>query len=104
VSVLTLKSASSFRQSGEWNDDDYDVLADGIVVGRIMKGLRPLLGCHGFGRSPLGTTRIARLRTAMQRAARTQWRRSPRADGGSELRNLNSGGESCARVSGREAA
>jgi hypothetical protein len=23
--------------SGEWNDDDYDVLADGVVVGRILK-------------------------------------------------------------------
>jgi hypothetical protein len=23
--------------TGEWNDDDYDVLADGVVVGRIMK-------------------------------------------------------------------
>ena len=27
----------SFRSSGEWSDDDYDVLADGVVVGRIMK-------------------------------------------------------------------
>ena len=26
-----------FGLSGEWNDDDYDVLADGFVVGRIMK-------------------------------------------------------------------
>jgi hypothetical protein len=25
------------RSSGEWSDDDYDVLADGVVVGRIMK-------------------------------------------------------------------
>jgi hypothetical protein len=25
------------RSSGEWNDDDYDVLADGAVVGRILK-------------------------------------------------------------------
>jgi len=23
--------------SGEWNDDDFDVLADSVVVGRIMK-------------------------------------------------------------------
>jgi hypothetical protein len=22
------------RRSGEWSDDDYDVLADGVVVGR----------------------------------------------------------------------
>jgi hypothetical protein len=26
-----------FPLSGEWNDDDFDVLADGVVVGRIMK-------------------------------------------------------------------
>jgi hypothetical protein len=35
---LILKRASSAsRSSGEWSDDDYDVLADGAVVGRIMK-------------------------------------------------------------------
>jgi len=34
---LTLKRASASRPSGEWNDDDYDVLADGVVVGRILK-------------------------------------------------------------------
>ncbi len=34
---LILKRASASRPSGEWNDDDYDVLADGAVVGRIFK-------------------------------------------------------------------
>ena len=34
---LALKRASASRLSGEWNDDDYDVLADGAVVGRIFK-------------------------------------------------------------------
>ena len=34
---LILKRASFSRPSGEWNDHDYDVLADGAVVGRIMK-------------------------------------------------------------------
>jgi hypothetical protein len=34
---LILKRAASSRPSGEWNDDDYDVLADGAVVGRIFK-------------------------------------------------------------------
>ena len=34
---LTLKRASASRPSGDWNDDDFDVLADGVVVGRIMK-------------------------------------------------------------------
>jgi len=34
---LILKRASASRPSGEWSDDDYDVLADGEVVGRIFK-------------------------------------------------------------------
>ena len=34
---LILKRASVSRPSGEWNDDDYDVLANGEVVGRIFK-------------------------------------------------------------------
>jgi hypothetical protein len=35
--VLILKRASASRSSGEWTDDDYDVLAEGAVVGRIFK-------------------------------------------------------------------
>jgi hypothetical protein len=35
--ALILERASASRPSGEWNDDDYDVLADGVTVGRIMK-------------------------------------------------------------------
>ena len=38
MSSLVLKRASASRQFGEWNDDDYEVLADATVVGRIMKG------------------------------------------------------------------
>jgi hypothetical protein len=34
---LILKRASLSRSSGEWNDDDYDVLCAGEVVGRIYK-------------------------------------------------------------------
>ena len=34
---LTLKRASASRPSGEWNDDDFDVLANSEVVGRIFK-------------------------------------------------------------------
>jgi hypothetical protein len=34
---LVLKRASASRLSGEWSDDDYDVLCEGEVVGRIMK-------------------------------------------------------------------
>ena len=34
---LILKHASLSRPSGQWSDDDYDVLADCNVVGRMMK-------------------------------------------------------------------
>ena len=37
MTQLILKRASTSRPSDEWNDDDYDVLADGAVVGRIFK-------------------------------------------------------------------
>jgi hypothetical protein len=41
---LTLKRASASRVSGEWNHDDYDVLANGMVVGRIMKAAAAPVG------------------------------------------------------------
>jgi hypothetical protein len=31
------KRATASRSSGEWDQDDFDVLADGAVVGRILK-------------------------------------------------------------------
>ena len=34
---LILKRASANRPSGQWNDDDFDVVADGVVVGRFFK-------------------------------------------------------------------
>ena len=34
---LLLQRAWASRPSGEWKDDDFDVLADGVTVGRIMK-------------------------------------------------------------------
>ena len=34
---LLLKRATASRLFGEWSDDNYDVLAEGIVVGRIVK-------------------------------------------------------------------
>jgi hypothetical protein len=37
MSQLVLKRASASRPSGEWGEDDYDVIADGVVVGRIAK-------------------------------------------------------------------
>jgi hypothetical protein len=34
MSSLILKRASASRPCGEWNDDDFEVLADGTVDGR----------------------------------------------------------------------
>jgi hypothetical protein len=34
---LILKHASASQPFGHWRDDDYDVLEDGVVVGRISK-------------------------------------------------------------------
>jgi hypothetical protein len=36
MSPLILKRASSSRSSGEWGDDDYDVVENGVVVGHII--------------------------------------------------------------------
>jgi hypothetical protein len=36
MSHLVLKRATASRPSCQWNDDDFDVLADGTVVGRIF--------------------------------------------------------------------
>jgi len=41
---LILKRASASRPSGEWREDDYDVLTDGTVVGRIMKAAASPVG------------------------------------------------------------
>jgi hypothetical protein len=60
-SSLTLKRASASRRSGDWNADDFDVLADGIAVGRIMNAAAAPVGSswlwtYGFdpahGRKP----------------------------------------------------
>jgi hypothetical protein len=41
---LALKRASASRPSGEWGDDDYDVLCDRAVVGRILKSAAAPVG------------------------------------------------------------
>ena len=50
---LILKRAATSRPSGEWNDDDYDVLADGAVVGRIMH-----VGAGAPEHAPVANTRL----------------------------------------------
>ena len=50
-----LKRALATRPSGEWKDSDFDVLADGVTVGQIMKATAspvdaPWLWTLAFGR------------------------------------------------------
>jgi hypothetical protein len=78
---LILKRASASRSSGEWSDDDYDVLADGVVVGRIfMPEVLPglpwmwtLIFPHHEGRSP--THGYETSRVAAMAAFAKSWRR-----------------------------
>jgi hypothetical protein len=44
MSALILKRASASRPSGTWSDDDFDVIADGAVVGRIFKAAASRVG------------------------------------------------------------
>ena len=50
---------------GEWKDDDYDVLADGVVVGRIMHALAAPVGSpwmwtliYGHHEDPIADARV----------------------------------------------
>src|SRR5262249_6204516 len=40
MNQLILKCANASRSSGQWKDNDYDVIADGVVVGRIFTHVR----------------------------------------------------------------
>jgi hypothetical protein len=79
---LILKRASAFRPSGEWNNDDFDVLADGAVVGRIFKSAAAPVGTPWFctlayshleDRTP--THGYAATREAAMAAFAKSWRR-----------------------------
>jgi hypothetical protein len=79
---LILKRASASRTSGKWSEDDFDVLADGVVVGRIMKANAapvdaPWLWTLAFGhhedRTP--THGYAATREAAMAAFAKSWRR-----------------------------
>ena len=41
---LLLKRASASRSSGEWKDNDFDVLANGVAVGRIFEAAASPVG------------------------------------------------------------
>jgi hypothetical protein len=68
------------RSSGQWRDDDYDVLEDGIVVGRIFKvPVAPLPWMWASGHSAATIKRAAHgyepTREAAMAAFAKSWRR-----------------------------
>jgi hypothetical protein len=80
--TLILKRASASRPSGQWSEDDFDVLADGVVVGRIFKANaapvgEPWMWTLAFGhhedRTP--THGYAETREAAMTAFAKSWRR-----------------------------
>ena len=82
LTLKRVKRASTSRPSGEWNDDDFDVLAEGVVVGRIMRAAAspvdaPWLWTLAFGyhedRTP--THGYAATREAAMAAFAKSWRR-----------------------------
>jgi hypothetical protein len=86
MDYLVLKGASASRSSGEWSDDDYDVLAGGVVVGRILKSAAAPVGMpwlwtlaygHHEDRTPIygyEPTREAAM-AAFAKSWRRQWPR-----------------------------
>jgi hypothetical protein len=79
---LVLKRPSTSRSSGEWSDNDYDVLAGGGVVGRIFKVHAAPVGSpwmwtlafgHHEDRTP--THGYAATREAAMSAFAKSWRR-----------------------------
>jgi len=80
--VLILKRASASRPSGQWNDEDFDVLANRAVVGRIFKANAAPVGSpwmwtlifpHHEGLMP--THGYAATREAAMAAFAKSWRR-----------------------------
>jgi hypothetical protein len=78
---LILKRATASRSSGEWDDDDYDVLEDSTVVGRIMKTAAapvgtPWMWTLAFGHEDRTPTHgYAATREAAMAAFAKSWRR-----------------------------
>jgi hypothetical protein len=79
---LILKRASLSRPSGEWNDDDFDVLADGDAVGRIFNANAAPVGSPWMWTLDIGqhehrspTHGYAATREAAMTAFAKSWRR-----------------------------
>src|SRR5262249_24573044 len=79
---LTFKHALASRPSGHWYDDDYDVLCEGEVVGRIMKAAAAPVGqpwlwtlAYGHHEDRTPTHGYEATREAAMAAFAKSWRR-----------------------------
>jgi len=72
---LILKRASASRPSGEWNDDDFDVLANGVVAASPVG--QPWMWTLAFGHHEdcTPTHGYAATREAAMAAFAKSWRR-----------------------------
>jgi hypothetical protein len=77
VSSLIVQRASASRRSGDWSDDDYDVLADGVVIGRIFKAAASPVAQLDVDAGPMATPRqgYEATRKALMAAFAKSWRR-----------------------------
>jgi hypothetical protein len=80
--VLILKRAALSRSSGQWSDDDFDVLANGAAVGRIFKANAAPVGSpwmwtllFGYHEDRTPTHGYAATREAAMAAFAKSWRR-----------------------------
>jgi hypothetical protein len=78
--ALILKRASLSRASGQWNDDDFDVGANGVLVGRIFKANAAPVGASwmwtlAFGHHEDRTHGYEATREAAMAAFAKSWRR-----------------------------
>jgi hypothetical protein len=74
---LLLKRATLSRPSGQWSDDDFDVLANGEVVGRIYKA----------NAAPVGASWMWTLVFWHHEGRKPQWQPLPRAGGANQMKN-----------------
>ena len=79
---LILKRANASRLSGEWSDDDYDVLCEGAVVGRVIKSAAAPVGqpwlwtlIYGYHEDRTPTHGYEPTREAAMAAFTKSWRR-----------------------------
>ena len=80
-SQLILKHPAVDRSSRRWSEDEYDVLAKGIVVGRIMRAIVAPVGspwfwtlAYGYHRDRKPTHGYVATREAAMAAFAKSWR------------------------------